>query len=197
MAAWGTRITVRSPMSLNRLLLVAAVTAATCSLLGACGDDGEESPEPTTRRDAGTIVKGPGFTVEMPANPKRETSTVKTPKGPVEITIYTVDRGDEAYAISVGKMPAGVEPDLDGAIDGAAANIHGTVAEREETEHQGLPARDARITDGDQNGTKFTTFLRVIGDDDRYYQLQYVTKGGDVRDPAAGYEPFLESLEID
>ena len=185
--------------SVKRLLLAATVTAATCSLLGACGDDGEDSPSssPTPRRDAGTTVKGPGFTVQMPGNPKRETSTVDTRTGPVDLTTYFVDRGDEAYLISVGKIPAAAEPDLDGAIDGIAAGVHGNVAEREETEHQGHPARDARITDGEADGTKATLFVRVVADDRRLYQLQYITEGADVRAPAAGYEPFLESLEID
>jgi hypothetical protein len=186
--------------SLKRLLLAATMTAATCSLLGACGDDGEDSPasSPTPRRDAGTTVKGPGFKVQMPGNPKRETSTVDTRTGPVDLTTYIVDRGDEAYLISVGKIPAAAEPDLDGAIDGIAAGVHGTVAEREETEHQGHPARDARITDGEGDGTKATLFVRVVvADDRRLYQLQYITEGANVRAPAAGYEPFLESIEID
>jgi hypothetical protein len=183
----------------GRLLLAAAVTAATCSLLVACGDDQEDSPssEPTSRRDAGTTVKGPGFTVQMPANPKRETGTIKTDAGPVELTSYLVDRGDEAYGIYVGELPPGGEPDLDGAIDGAAAELHGTVAEREETEYQGFPARDARITGAEKNGTKATVFLRQIGASDRYYQLNYVAKGADVRAPPDGYRRFLESLEID
>jgi hypothetical protein len=183
--------------SLKRLLPALAVTAATCSLLGACGDEKEGSGEPTGRRDAGTTVKGPGFTVQMPANPERENSTVKTPHGPVELTLYTVDRGDKAYQIAVGKLPPGAELDLDGAIDGTAAGVHGTVAEREETEYQGLPARDARITGAEREGFKATVFVRVIGADDRYYQVQYVTEGTDVRNPPAGYQPFLESLEID
>jgi hypothetical protein len=134
----------------------------------------------------------------MPGNPKRETGTVKTDAGPVEFTSYLVDRGDEAYGIYVGKMGAAdMEPDLDGAIAGTAADLHGTVAEREETEYQGHPAHDVRITDGEADGAKLTTFMRVIEVDDRFYQLEYFTEGADVRAPAAGYEPFLESLEID
>jgi hypothetical protein len=68
-------------MSLKRLLLAATVTAASWALLDACGDDGEDSPasSPTPRRDAGTTVKGPGFTVQMPAKPKRETDTPEAP----------------------------------------------------------------------------------------------------------------------
>jgi hypothetical protein len=185
--------------SLKRLLLAATVAAATCSLLGACGDDGEDSPasSPTPRRDAGTTVKGPGFKVQMPDNPKRETGTVKTDAGPVEVTSYLVDRGDEAYGIYVGEVAPGSEPDLDGLIAGTAADVHGTVAEREETEYQGHPAHDVRITGADSNGTKATVFMRAIGAGDRFYDLEYVAKGADVRAPPDGYRRFLESLEID
>jgi hypothetical protein len=187
----------------GRLLLAAAVTAATCSLLVACGDDQEDSPssEPTSRPEAGTTVKGRGFTVQMPANPQRETDTFKSDAGPVRLTSYLVDRRDEAYGIYVGDYVGGLGPDrahdLDGAIDETAADVHGTVAEREETEYQGFPARDARITGADMDGTKATVFVRHIGAEDRYYQLNYVAKGPDVRAPPDGYRRFLESLEID
>jgi hypothetical protein len=175
--------------SLKRLLLAVVVTAATCSLLNGCGDerDDSHSSEPTTRSQAPATVNGSGFTVQMPDKPKRSSGTVKTPNGPVKITLYVVERDDEAYALSVGKMPAGVEPDLDGAIDGAAANVHGTVAERKNTEYHGFPARDATITDAeDAKGNKGTVFVRVIGAGDRYYQLQYLAEGADLRAPAAG-----------
>ena len=185
--------------SVKRLLLAATVTAATCSLLGACGDDGQDSPasSPTPRRDAGTTVKGPGFTVQMPANPKRETTTVKTDAGPMELTSYLVERRDEAYGIYIGELPPNSEPDLDGAIDDTAADVQGTVAERKETEYQGFPARDARITDADTDGIEATVFLRQIGTKDRNFQLNYVAKGADVRAPPDGYRRFLDSLEID
>jgi hypothetical protein len=199
----GTRVPAASEsagvVSVGRCRLAAAVTVATCLLLVACGDDQEDSPssEPTSRPEAGTTVKGRGFTVQMPANPKRETGTFKTDAGPVELTGYLVDRGDEAYGIYVGEVAPGSEPDLDGLIAGTAADLHGTVAEREETEYQGHPAHDVRITDGEADGAKLTTFMRVIGVDDRFYQLEYVAKGADVRAPPDGYRRFLESLEID
>jgi hypothetical protein len=187
----------------GRLRLAAAVTAATCSLLVACGDDQQDSPssEPTSRPEAGTTVKGRGFTVQMPANPQRETDTFKSDAGPVRLTSYIVERRDEAYGIHVGVyvggFPPGREHDLDGAVDESAADVHGTVAERAETEYQGFPARDARITGANMDGTKATVFLRHIGAKDRYYQLNYVARGPDVRAPPDGYRRFLESLEID
>jgi hypothetical protein len=203
----GTRVPAASEsagvVSVGRCRLAAAVTVATCLLLVACGDDQEDSPssEPTSRPEAGTTVKGRGFTVQMPANPQRETDTFKSEEGPVRLTSYLVERGDEAYGIHVGVyvggLPPGREHDVDGAIDESAADVHGTVAEREETEYQGHPAHDVRITDGEADGAKLTTFMRVIGVDDRFYQLEYVAKGADVRAPPDGYRRFLESLEID
>jgi hypothetical protein len=147
----------------------------------------------------GATVKGPGFTIEMPDKPKRSTSTLQTAKGPVRLTLYLVERGnDEAYIMGAGKMAAGAESDLDGAIAGTAAQAHGTVAERKAFKYQGFPARDARVTDAeDSHGNKATVFIRVIGAGDRFYILDYVTKGADVKTPAAGYQSFLESLKID
>jgi hypothetical protein len=181
--------------TVKRVLMAAAVTATTCSLLGGCGD---EKDEPTTPRDAVTTVKGPGFTVEMPGKPKRSTTTVRSPEGSVNLTVYTVDRGDEAYHMFAGTLPTGVELDLDAAIEGAATKVHGTVAEQEDSEYQGFPARDARITDAEAANAKATLFQRVIAAEDRrYYLLQYITEGADVRVPPEGYQGFLESLEID
>jgi hypothetical protein len=188
----------------RRLLLAAAVTVAACALLGGCGNETNESSEPTPSREPATpqdesaTVEGSGFSVDMPAKPKRKTGTVQTPKGPVKLTLYAVVRGDEAYLMSVGEMPPGVEPDLDGAVQGAATNVHGTVAERTSSQYQGLPARDARITDAeDEDGNKATVFLRVVGEDDRYYLLEYIAKGSDVRTAASDYQPFLDSLKIE
>ena len=87
--------------------------------------------------------------------------------------------------------------DLDGLIAGTAADLHGTVAEREETEYQGHPADYVRINVVEVDGAKLTTFMRVIAVDDRFFRLEYAAKGAHVRAPPDGYRRFLESLEID
>ena len=173
----------------QRLLLV-AVGALTAIVLVACG--GEKASD----KKADTLA-GEGFTVEMPGDPKRSTQTVQTAAGPVLLTAYVTEAGDEGFSMSVAKIPSTVRGDLDGAVRGAASNVKGTPKDTKRTTYQGFPARDTRIIDAhDENGRKGTVFARVILAKGRLFQLQFVQEGGDVKRPPAAYGAFLASLKI-
>ncbi len=170
-------------------LLVVTVAALSATALVACGEKASE-------KSADTLV-GEGFTVDMPGEPKRSTQTVQTAAGPVLLTAYVTEGGSEGFSMSVAKIPSTVKGDLDGAVSGAAANVKGTATDTKTTTYQGFPARDTRITNAqDQEGNKGTVFARVILAKGRLLQLQFVQKGGDVKDPPASYETFLASLKI-
>lgn len=172
----------------QRLLLV-AVTALAATVLVACGEKASE-------KKADTLV-GEGFTVDMPGEPKRTTQTVQTAAGPVLLTAYVTEGGNEGFSMSVAKIPSTVKGDLDGAVAGAAANVKGTAKDTRKTTYQGYPARDTRITNAqDQDGNKGTVFARVILAKGKLFQLQFVQEGGDVTDPPASYTAFLSSLKI-
>lgn len=174
---------------LRRLLLLTVVVLSATALV-ACG--GDKASEKQADR-----LEGEGFSVDMPGDPKRSTQTVQTAAGPVMLTAYVTEGGDEGFSMSVAKIPSTVKGDLDGAVQGAAANVKGTLKDTVKTTYQGFPARDTRIVDAqDENGNKGTVFARVILAKGRLFQLQFVQEGGDVRTAPEAYPAFLASLKI-
>ena len=171
----------RSLIPLLLLLLVGLV-------LPSCG--GEADKELAT-------FQGEGFTVDMPGTPKRSTETAPTASGPVTVVLYSSESRNKAYNVGYTELPAGLQIDLAAAIKGAATGVKGTATDEAETTHQGMPARDARITNAsDGKGNKGTVFMRAISTKGRLYQLQYVQEGADVKAPPAEYPQFLASLKI-
>jgi hypothetical protein len=172
-----------------RLLLVALAGLAGSALV-ACGEE-KASTKPIS------TLKGDGFTVAMPGNPKAETITAPTAGGPLPITAYITEGGSEGFSMSVLKIPKGVRGDLDGAVRGAASSVGGTLKDTKKLQFQGFAARDARITGAeDSNGNKGTVFARVILANGRVFQLQFVTSGADVKSPPKQYTAFVSSLKI-
>ena len=181
-------------MRIPRLLLVALV-ALLGTALAACGG-GEDGGDSATRQAVRTL-EGEGFSVRMPGSPKRQVITARTAAGPVPITAYIAEGGEDGFSMSVLTVPEGVRGDLDGAVRGAAASVKGKLRTSTKIRHQGFPGRDARIAvAADANGNKGTVFARVILAKGRVFQLQYVTGGADVRVAPAAYRSFVSSLKI-
>ena len=179
--------------ALRGLLLVALATLAATSLV-ACGGGADDDAASQQRVKT---LDGDGFSVEMPGSPKRQVLTARTAAGPVPITAYISEGGEDGFSMSVLTLPTGVEGDLDGAVKGAADSVEGRLKDSTQTRHQGFPARDARIGDAaDKNGNKGTVFARIILAKRRLFQLQYVTGGADVKSPPAAYRDFVASLKI-
>lgn len=169
--------------------LIAALTALIAAALVACGEEPSDAEL--------SALDGEGFTVRMPGTPKRTTETVATAAGPVTVTAYIAESSREGFSMSVAKLPDTAEGDLDGAIQGAAANVEGTPKDTRKTTYQGFPARDTRIVDAeDTSGNKGTVFARVILAKGTLFQLQFVQQGADVKTPPASYAAFLRSLRI-
>jgi hypothetical protein len=177
---------------LRGLLLVAL--AALAAAFAACGGDADDDSAGEKRVNT---LDGDGFSVKMPGSPKRQVITARTAAGPVPITAFISESGEEGFSMSVLTLPKGVEGDLDGAVKGAADSVEGRLKDSTQTRYQGFPARDARIGNAaDQNGNKGTVFARVILAKRRLFQLQYVTDGADVKSPPAAYRSFVASLKI-
>jgi hypothetical protein len=166
--------------------LSAVLAVVSGSLIAGCGGEATKSLK---------TFNGPGYSVLMPGKPDRSVNTVKTAAGPV--VAYVSDSADKAFAIASTTLPAGLKGDLDGAVQGAATNIRGTVRDKTKTTHQGFPARDARVTGAkDKDGNAGTVFARFILARNRLYQLQFVTQGSDVKSPGDDYDKFIGSLKI-
>lgn len=176
-------------MRQSQRLLLLSVTILFAIALVACGEQASDEKVAT--------LNGDGFSVDMPGDPKRSTQTVQTGAGPVLLTAYVTEGGEEGFSMSVAKIPSTVKGDLDGAVQGAASNVKGTAKDTETTTYQGFPARDTRIVDAqDANGNKGTVFARVILAKGKLFQLQFVQEGADVKQPPAAYPAFLKSLKI-
>jgi hypothetical protein len=170
------------------MVLIATFTIASASLLAGCGGEAAKSLR---------AFNGPGYSVLMPGKPDRSVSTVKTAAGPVKVVAYVSDSADRAFAVASITLPISLKGDLDGAVQGAASNIGGTVRDKTKTTHQGFPARDARVTGAkDKNGNAGTVFARFILAGHRMYQLQFVTEGSDVTSAGDEYDRFIGSLRI-
>lgn len=173
---------------LKRLLpLVLAMLVA--SAISACGGSGKLSEQKAT------TLNGEGFSVNMPGKPTRRVSTVQTPAGPLQLTLFLSKGASEAFSIGGGRFPARASLNLDGAVRGEAAGVHGTVRNVLSTTYQRFPARDARIT-AESNGTPITIFERTILANGEYLNLQFLQQGFDVKSPPASYATFLASLKI-
>lgn len=176
-------------MRQSQRLLLLSVTILLAIALVACGDKASDKKVAT--------LNGEGFSVDMPGDPKRTTQTVQTAAGPVLLTAYVSEGGEEGFSMSVAKIPSTVKGDLDGAVKGAASNVKGAAKDTKTTTYQGFQARDTRIVDAqDANGNKGTVFARVILAKGKLFQLQFVQEGADVKQPPAAYPTFLKSLKI-
>jgi len=94
----------------------------------------------------------------------------------------------------VERIPQGAPFNLDGAVRGEAAGVHGTLQNVTATTYQHFPARGARIT-ALSNGSPATVFERTILANGEAFDLQYVEAGSDVKTPPASYTTFLGVAE--
>ena len=108
---------------LRPLRLVAIATLLGTALVG-CGE--EEGKGNAGAKPAATL-EGEGFSVKMPDSPKRQVITAQTASGPVPITAYITEGGEEGFSLSVLTVPKGVRSDLEGAVQGAASSVKGTL----------------------------------------------------------------------
>ncbi|MDO8646811.1 MAG: hypothetical protein Q7R70_00140 [Candidatus Diapherotrites archaeon] len=95
---------------------------------------------------------GAGFSVLMPGTPQLQTQTMNTAIGPVDIKMYVLEKDNLGYTVGYTSYPEAAvsekTPDqmLDGARDGAVANVFGTLTSEEILSINGNPAREFTIT---------------------------------------------------
>ena len=160
------------------------------SFVGACGGSGSDTP---TAEDLKPFAAD-GFSVELPGTPQRSEEPV--PGSDLKLVFYSVDANDEYYAISVVDVPEGTPLDVDGAVEGSAANIGGTVAEKVPVQVDVHDAMDARITGAKSNGIEGTAFTRVIATPTRLYQILTIERGADERQNVT-HDRIVASFKLD
>ena len=119
--------------------------------------------------------KDDGFSILMPGTPELETHTVNTVAGPITVYVYQVESNGIVYQVGYNDYPEeameGLTPEqmLDGARDGAVANVFGELIAEEIISLNGYPGRQINIAVED-NGIRAKIFLV----DNRLYQVLVV-----------------------
>lgn len=151
---------------------------------------------PPTTAD-GVFSSPDGMRARFPGQPTAQPAQIPTEVGTLDVTFYVYEEADGAMTIAAITYP--IPPDeydaqagLDGAVDGAAANIGGTVLSRTEISRDGLPGRDARIEAPDDFFVRALMFVDPAGP--TLYQAQVVGSADYVDGPAAA--AFLDSVTI-
>lgn len=145
--------------------------------LAACGGgDGSEKAEPKV--EDLERVEADGFSVLLPKGAERQEQAVPGGSG-LKVILYGVEKGDAYYALSYTDVPGETPIDTDGAVQGSASNIGGTVVDKEPLTYRGFEALDARITGAKNAGSEGTAFTRVVATPGRLYQVLTVVEGKD------------------
>jgi hypothetical protein len=152
----------------------AGLTLALGLLVSGCGVGGAGAEMRT--------VNGDKFTVSLPGEAERTERAVPTVTGdPLTTVIYSVRDGDRAYAVSYVDYPAGVDIDLQGAVDGVANGVRGRVTASEALTVDGHPARAGVVNGAKDSSSKAegTSFVTQIDAGNRMYSVMAVVQGGD------------------
>jgi hypothetical protein len=145
-------------------VLVVALTMAGCSDDAVDQPDGSAAPGGDAEEGAGADDEEPadeadddwitfespegGFRVELPSEPESNVQSVPSQAGPLEAAVFTVEvDADTGYIVAYTDYPEEVlevEPGtvLDGAVQGAATNVSGTVESSTKLTVEGFPAVD-------------------------------------------------------
>lgn len=138
------------------------------------------------------------FTAQFPMSPQTETMPTPTAIGNIDQKMFTVTKGDAYYAVAIADYPeelvkqgdtAGM---LDGARDGAVANVSGKLAKEEQIEVEGYPGRKIQVIATVQGvSLELDAVLCLAGN--RLYQSIVARPSGSV--PDAEVERFINSMK--
>jgi hypothetical protein len=164
-------------------------------------EPGGSAPPPAAEPPAGSWIafesKEGAFKAEFPSSPKTESSQVPTAGMTVDMVTYSAEQNEVYYAVAttdfpdaiVSAKPAAVL--LDGARDGAVANIGGKLKEEKQIEVDGNAARRLVIT-GNAQGVELVVDSVLFLKGNRLYQAIAVRPA--TKDASAEITKFLDSL---
>jgi hypothetical protein len=174
-------------------VVTGGMVALSVAGLAACGASSSSSKRtaPTTRR--AFVAADAGFSAEFPGTPKRQEQPVEQAGVSLKVLFYQSATNDEVVAVGSSTTPVALTGDgltaaLDKAIDGSAANVHGTVSSRSKTTFLGVPAEDGIIS---AQGNVVRERVFVVGQ--RLYIAEGITSGVDK--PHVAYDRLLASFK--
>jgi hypothetical protein len=173
----------------------AAVVAIIACLLGSgCGGGGLAVPPDDawvpTQDDATQV------SVELPGNAEMQTQAIPTPDGgtlPANMWTVNLDGNRASVAFMVAEVAGPI--DLNGALEGMAANVGGTVAQRSEASHDGHAAIDGTI-ELTQNDTEGSVYARVVDGGTTMVIVESVGHRSDAETLAQLQERLVGSLSM-
>ena len=177
----------------------AALVVVLCSLLvSGCGGllDLAERAQPKTLEESSLeAFTRKGYRIDLPCEPVQSVQSMPVAGGP-ELTIdtWTCEDASSAYGITTTRIPRRLRFDLDGAAQGAAEAVGGTVVSDRKVTHAGSPAREVRIADT-LNGRPVTMFVHAVVHRRTIYQVQAVIGGEDAKKTPL-YRRIVRSLRF-
>lgn len=141
-------------------------------------------------------LNGDKFSASLPGAPTKSEQNQTTAVGQIQINMYSLDRGSEAYAVGYSEYPSFVftskDPQLllDSARDGGIKNINGEVLDERPIKLGDYVGRE--VTGKSPQGYSF--IMRIYLANPREYMTMYV-KQGDQPNSDNGRK-FLESFRI-
>ncbi len=170
------------------LLLICSGLLSGCGLLG-----GEDTSNAQASLET---FSGEGFSIKLPCSPEESTDSVPVlGRDNLKMRIWMCEDDVSAYLISTMTMPKGVPGDLDGAVQGGAKALNGTVSSEKKIAFAGVPGRDVRI-ESTYDGEPAVVFARILVHQRTFYQMQLVQLDGDAKKPPARYWKIVKSLSF-
>jgi hypothetical protein len=140
-----------------------------------------------------------GFTIQMPTDPKEESTSTEASGIKIDLTFYTAVVGNSAYVAGCNDFPADlmatadVNAMLDSAVDGAITNSNATLDSQSNIELDGNPGREvtgsAKIAGQD---AVLKGRIYMIGN--RLIQAIIVAPKGQIKDQDV--TKYLESVKL-
>jgi hypothetical protein len=151
-------------------------------LLGRLEAAAPPAPAPVVQ----TVPEGK-FTAEFPGAPVYKPETVSAAGHDLVMHTYEVEAANQYVVVSYTDYPKGVTTSLEGAAQGSAAAVNGTIQSKVETTFMGHPAIDLVV-----NAPDGVIHARLVLRERRLYTVMGVAETG----KAASYDRLLETFVL-
>jgi hypothetical protein len=139
------------------------------------------------------------FTIDFPGKPKEQSQTVQTPTGNVTAHIIMYESRIAAYVVTYSDFPASqiksssADELLDGACQGVASNIGGTITSQKSISIDNHPGQEVKVS-ASSRGKKVEVRNRIYLVGNRLYQVIVTAAPGDTEDATAN--KFVTSFKL-
>ncbi|MGP0061161.1 MAG: hypothetical protein ACLPID_17960 [Beijerinckiaceae bacterium] len=131
------------------------------------------------------------FTVQFPEPPKLEKKTGNTQGGVAyELSLWSVDKGDSAYIVSMNVYAKPVQEEYDGPMNGVVGSCKGKLVDQQPFQLQEMTGREVFV----ECPGPLMFRERMLWVDSRLYQFLYVGPPGTENN--AEVSAFLNSVHI-